>query len=202
MKNKIKILFIALCFIIIGAGIAIFIQVSAWTNPSQSPSGGGGALYYSNGNVGIGTTAPNSKLEVAGTIHSTTGGIKFPDNTTQTSAGITTFTPISRTNVLSAGGATTWTSVNLSSVVPVSAKVAYITWCTNGNNNPQYFYIGSNSAGTLGQAKIATNDNGGSYMVCGQAQIILTTSQTLYYLKADPSMTDANLYIEVYGYGM
>ncbi len=55
----------------------------AWTNPSANPPSGGGALYYSGGNVGIGTTGPNSKLEVAGTIHSTTGGIKFPDGTTQ-----------------------------------------------------------------------------------------------------------------------
>lgn len=38
------------------------------------------------GNVGIGTTNPGQKLTVAGTIESTTGGIKFPDGTIQTSA--------------------------------------------------------------------------------------------------------------------
>jgi hypothetical protein len=38
------------------------------------------------GNVGIGVTAPVAKLEVAGIIHSTTGGIKFPDGSTQTTA--------------------------------------------------------------------------------------------------------------------
>ncbi|MBU2616452.1 MAG: hypothetical protein KKB79_00515 [Nanoarchaeota archaeon] len=38
------------------------------------------------GNVGVGTTGPTTKLQVAGTIYSTTGGFKFPDGTVQTTA--------------------------------------------------------------------------------------------------------------------
>jgi hypothetical protein len=38
------------------------------------------------GNVGIGTTNPQSKLEVDGMIHSTSGGFKFPDGTIQTTS--------------------------------------------------------------------------------------------------------------------
>ena len=38
------------------------------------------------GNVGIGATSATSKLAVAGVIESTSGGIKFPDGTTQTTA--------------------------------------------------------------------------------------------------------------------
>lgn len=37
-------------------------------------------------NVGIGTSAPASRLTVAGLIETTTGGVKFPDGTTQTTA--------------------------------------------------------------------------------------------------------------------
>ena len=39
-----------------------------------------------NGNVGIGTNNPGQKLSVAGTVESTSGGIKFPDGTLQATA--------------------------------------------------------------------------------------------------------------------
>jgi len=55
--------------------------------PGASPFGlTGDNAHYTAGNVGIGTTSPSSKLEVAGTIHSTSGGIKFPDGSVQATA--------------------------------------------------------------------------------------------------------------------
>jgi hypothetical protein len=54
------------------------------------PKWNGSALstgsIYDDGNVGIGTASPAEKLTVVGTIESTSGGIKFPDGTIQTTA--------------------------------------------------------------------------------------------------------------------
>ena len=50
-----------------------------------------------NGNVGIGAApATGSKLTVGGQIESTSGGIKFPNGTTQSSAGLTSITTSTR----------------------------------------------------------------------------------------------------------
>lgn len=42
------------------------------------------------GNVGIGSSAPAQKLDVAGKIRSSTGGFQFPDGTTQATAAVLT----------------------------------------------------------------------------------------------------------------
>ncbi len=62
MKNKQKILFPILTSIIVGLLIAVL--VNAWTNPTANPPSGGGALYYYNGNVGIGTSTPQVSLDI------------------------------------------------------------------------------------------------------------------------------------------
>lgn len=45
-------------------------------------------LLMPSGNVGVGTTSPMEKLTVSGMIHSTSGGVKFPDASVQTSAAV------------------------------------------------------------------------------------------------------------------
>lgn len=50
----------------------------------------GGNIQVGDGSafVGIGTSSPTQKLEVTGTIFSTSGGFKFPDGSTQTTAAL------------------------------------------------------------------------------------------------------------------
>jgi hypothetical protein len=48
-----------------------------------------GNSFLNGGNVGIGTASPDSKLTVAGEVHVTSGGIRFPNGTVQTTAPTT-----------------------------------------------------------------------------------------------------------------
>ena len=68
-------------------GTANYITGSNATNSVSIFTNSNSRLHIdSTGNVGIGTATPGQKLTVAGTIESTTGGFKFPDGTTQTTA--------------------------------------------------------------------------------------------------------------------
>ena len=65
----------------------------------QAASGGGWTdfgtavgLTAETNKVGIGTASPSEKLTVTGVVYSTTGGFRFPDGTTQTSAADATAT--------------------------------------------------------------------------------------------------------------
>lgn len=63
------------------------------------------AISETGGKVGIGTKAPSSKLTVTGVIQSTSGGIKFPDNTVQKTAGVGIRNPGGVTNTAAGVGA-------------------------------------------------------------------------------------------------
>src|SRR5439155_25017007 len=58
--------------------------IGAGTTVAQSNS----LVLGNNANVGIGTSAPASKLTVVGLIETTTGGVKFPDGSIQTTAAV------------------------------------------------------------------------------------------------------------------
>ncbi len=56
--------------------------VPRWDGSALVP----GALFDDGNNVGVGTNAPATKLDVSGTVRSSAGGFQFPDGTTQTTA--------------------------------------------------------------------------------------------------------------------
>src|SRR5262245_41917888 len=65
-------------------------QLTVWTGFNSTNSFIGDSIITETkfGLIGIGTTAPTSKLTVQGMIETTLGGLKFPDGSLQSSAGL------------------------------------------------------------------------------------------------------------------
>ncbi len=91
----------------------------------------------SGGNVGIGTaSAPSQKLEVAGTIFSNTGGFKFPDNSVQTTAGITSNSSPSLSSLLVSNLSGTGDRIlaaDASGNLKIANSITSLAWSTSGN---------------------------------------------------------------------
>lgn len=99
------------------------------------------ARLTADGKFGIGTAAPSEKLEVDGIIYSTSGGIKFPDDTIQTTAST-----LKSGTAQTASGQTAFTFTG----IPAGTKRITIMLkgvSTNGNN-PLLVQIGYDSTFT------------------------------------------------------
>jgi hypothetical protein len=77
---------------------------NANSGASYSLAGGSRLTVLGNGNVGVGTSTPDSKLTVAGVVETKTGGFKFPDGTTQTTAALGTISGLTSGTGLTGGG--------------------------------------------------------------------------------------------------
>jgi hypothetical protein len=101
-----------------------------------------------NGKVGIGTTTPAQKLSVAGTIESTSGGIKFPDGSIQTVAAGAADGKTHKTQIFTANG--TWTK-------PTGVSSVFVTACGGG---------GGGSAKNTGTSTYKSGGGGGGAGQC------------------------------------
>ena len=141
------------------------------------------ATNYFAGKVGVGTTSPAQALSVVGTVESTSGGFKFPDGSTQTTASnvynVQTFTaggtwtkPTGVTNVRviaigGGGGGGSGRKGALASIRTGGAggfKGNYVdtTFSASDLTSTVTVAIGTGGAGGASQATNSTNGNNGT----------------------------------------
>jgi hypothetical protein len=134
-------------------------------------------LNEAGGNVGIGTSSPGQKLSVAGTVESTTGGFKFPDGTTQTTAVsanvmelISTASPSAASEVVF----TDLTSAYSYYEIVFETTAGYVSRVRLSSNNgstflASYYYSNDTIFGTSTVTQTGTSGIGQTYIDLGAA---------------------------------
>ncbi len=175
--------------------------------PVQIPLwGGGGTHTYFNagGNFGIGTTNPGYPLEVAGVIYSNTGGFRFPDGTTQTTAA-TGASTMAAANVSSGsfgantgGGNYTFPAdLIVTSNLTLNAQTATRALAVDGSKNVV------SSFGSASLMNSLTDETGSGVAVFGTSPVFTTNAR----ISANAGMTwnstgEAQKALDVGAYGV
>jgi len=139
------------------------------------------------GNLGVGTPTPAQKLSVAGTIQSTTGGIMYPDGTTQTTAAQpSTAGQLVWDYTVTGSAATSLTSPTLDGNAHggyeleayfVNAGSASIRLYANGDNaNTDYYFSLYGVGGGYGNDAYFGNFGSGGTSVAMKASIIVVNN--------------------------
>ncbi|MBI4945718.1 MAG: hypothetical protein HY840_04875 [Bacteroidetes bacterium] len=124
------------------------------------------------GNLGLGTLYPTEKLEVAGTVYSTTGGFKFPDGSMQITA--TTSHP-------------SFDSINVANRIKVGNSII-IDGLSNTNTTNQIYTDATAPTDLLIQSKPSPADFNTIINANNTGQVIIGTAN-----PNDPPLTKAKL---------
>ena len=123
----------------------------------------GTAVYHvTNGNMGIANSTPGQKLVVAGTIESTTGGLKFPDGTTQTTAAVSYTLPTANSSTLGGVKVGSGLSIDGSGVLSVSSAPIATKASTLAQNGGSGTGMTFNWSGQSGQPTWLWGGNDGT----------------------------------------
>ncbi len=157
-----------------GSGGTITLQ------PGSAGTGGAGGapgnvlIAPTLGNVGIGTNSPTSKLTVNGMIQSKAGGLKFPDNTVQTTAAVSGLAAVAHDATL-AGGGTSGSPLGVASLGVGTAQLAN----------------GAVTAGKIGTAEVVKSLNAlkDNVTLAGGTNITITPSGNTLTIGAPATLT-------------